>query len=230
MATIAGLEQATIANEILFVIGHNANNDETRSKAWMHDATLDNIRAWAKGKELQLKCIKLASESRHKSGINTVTQQQPQRNYRQSSPQRSRQCSNQSQQQCLRCGSYNFPHAQTMPCPALGKKCNICHKEGHFAKICMQKEGNRPHRQQRSRTPQPREQRQFTHNYNSRERRQYDDVEKEDIYRIREDYNEFNRWKSNQNPPNRQTNQTTTTMESRQSDNESIHEIYNEND
>ena len=36
---------------------------------------------------------------------------------------------------CRNCGM-DWPHAEANPCPAKGKKCNVCGKLNHFAKMC----------------------------------------------------------------------------------------------
>ena len=38
---------------------------------------------------------------------------------------------------CTFCG-YKHSFSPPPPCPALGKKCNKCKKEGHFAQVCIE--------------------------------------------------------------------------------------------
>ena len=38
---------------------------------------------------------------------------------------------------CYRCNG-SYPH--TSKCPAMGKTCNICHKQNHFAAVCRSKQ------------------------------------------------------------------------------------------
>ena len=44
---------------------------------------------------------------------------------------------------CYRCNG-NYPH--TGVCPAMGKTCNICHKQNHFAAACRSKQRRNPRR------------------------------------------------------------------------------------
>ena len=48
-----------------------------------------------------------------------------------------------SPRSCKFCG-YQHPFTQPSRCPAFKKKCNKCHKEGHFAKVCQNKGKKKP--------------------------------------------------------------------------------------
>ena len=43
---------------------------------------------------------------------------------------------------CTNCGSY---HDKSRVCPAKGKKCNLCHKYNHFAKVCRSTKSKKVH-------------------------------------------------------------------------------------
>ena len=158
MVAAAGIVENARAAEILNIIANNATDEEVRAKAWAPDATLENIKAWTKAREIQNKCLKIAAT--RQNGINAVkVQEQPMERPR--------------SERCFRCGTHDFPHRHGTTCPAIGKTCRQCGKEDHFAAICMQSINNRPeNRDSYSDTRQPRYQGNNTrgqHDYRRRE-------------------------------------------------------------
>jgi len=116
---------------------NNCENKALRTKALKDGLRLkeflDNARAYERA-ELQSKEI----DSHHTAEVKQVRDNHRSRP-RNRSGQRSSSSSKfkskqKSNTKCYRCGG-TYPHHDT-PCPAKFKKCNKCHKEGHFESVC----------------------------------------------------------------------------------------------
>ena len=66
---------------------------------------------------------------------------------------------------CYRCNG-NYPHISA--CPAMGKTCNICHKQNHFAAVCRSKQRRNPQRKDGKSTRQ---------NYKTRQQQSVNKIE-----------------------------------------------------
>ena len=149
LAINAGVLVADQPMEILNVIATHAYNERTQQKAINHDMTLGNLRIWARGQEIQEKCLKLVTGVKTTTPINNVTAvmvKNPMENNQQKNNHHINNVNNNpNQQDCYNCG-YNWPHEPGRPCPAENEICKRCLKPGHFANKCMRGIEKRPQR------------------------------------------------------------------------------------
>ena len=121
-----GRYPATMEEEVMLQIIQSCRSSSLRQKALeKDDLTLDELIKMGSAKEAAKSRATVMESGNTQGEINKVKSSRLGRRDKM------------SQKKCWKCGG-NYPHSGV--CPAKGKKCNFCDKEGHFAKCCKSKQ------------------------------------------------------------------------------------------
>nr|XP_006814444.1 PREDICTED: uncharacterized protein LOC102808860 [Saccoglossus kowalevskii] len=134
---VANCNYANPDEEVCTQIIEHCTSQRLRRRALREDMKLEDLLNFARAMEVSESQAADIEGNLHASTINAISRGFKSKHNKRGKPKRVAVNESRSTSRLCYFCSGNYPHGR--PCPAKGKKCKSCGKDGHFAKVCRSK-------------------------------------------------------------------------------------------